>query len=243
MLESHRHQLLDHSQSLGLPINAKKNALQPWESIAFLGAEPRFTCNASHLSQVHAQSPRHIQARRYVSLKCFQRSLGMMAAAAVVCRLGLLQGDQRHVMVTRICMRTLTPLAGQDHVRARGYHGQSGQKKSHDDGCLMDRLGSRLAYSTWTSAQSKWHIFFFELKAVSLALQHLCPFLKARHVLIQMDNWAAVSYINHQGGIPSRRLQMLILMGRQVLSDDTSSPRSEAEQSTESGVCLIRQSN
>lgn len=103
----------------------------------------------------------------------------------------------------------LHPFALQDHVRARGFGGQRGQKKSYDDGCVFDGLGSLLAYSTWTSAQSKWHINFLELRAVSLALQHFLPFLKDQHVLIQLDNRAAVSYINHQGGIRSRRLPML----------------------------------
>lgn len=37
VLESHKHQLLDHSQSLGLSINAKKSVLQSCQSIAFLG--------------------------------------------------------------------------------------------------------------------------------------------------------------------------------------------------------------
>lgn len=119
---------------------------------------------------------------RSVCLKCFQRLLGLMAAAAVVCRLGLLHMRQLQLWLKACatpgvchCMRTYTPLL----YRTTYERGVSvGQKKSHDDGCVFDGLGSLLAYSTWTSVQSKWHINFLELRAVSLALQHFLPFLE-----------------------------------------------------------------
>ncbi|MGH0132682.1 UNVERIFIED_CONTAM: hypothetical protein FKN15_040040 [Acipenser sinensis] len=54
----------------------------------------------------------------------------------------------------------------------------------------------------WTST----HINTLELRAVFLALLHFLLVLRRRHVLIRSDNRTVVVYINHQGGLRSRRL-------------------------------------
>lgn len=137
---------------------------------------------------------------KLVSLKCFQRLLGPMAvaAAAIVCQLVLL-----HMRPLQLWLKVCVPCTAwrkwtnarlgdsrlyeqanhfvqQDHVQARGFNGQSGQEDNCDNRqlCFTGGLGSPLtrpAYCSWRSAQSQWHIKCLELKAVSVALQHL-PF-------------------------------------------------------------------
>ncbi len=65
------------------------------------------------------------------------------------------------------------------------------------------------ASGLWTGPRLLWHINCLELWAVHLALQQFRPLLLGKHVLVRMDNTAAVSYINRLGGIRShRRLQL-----------------------------------
>ncbi len=47
------------------------------------------------------------------------------------------------------------------------------------------------------------------LLAVHLALRQFRPLLLGKHVLVRTDNTAAVSYINRQGGLRSRRMSQL----------------------------------
>lgn len=149
---------------------------------------------------------------RVLILKCFQRLLGLMAAATVLCQIGLL------------CMRPLQ-IWLQLYVPCSAWH--SGQMHDcrktlapwlntvmYEWGVSMGRVISRkviitdasltgwgavrdgsLACGTWTSAQKKWHINGLELKAVFLALQHFLPVIKHCHVLIRTQRWCHTSII------------------------------------------------
>lgn len=48
----------------------------------------------------------------------------------------------------------------------------------------------------WTGPRLLWHINCLELLAVHLALRQYQPLLLDKHMLVCMDNTAAVSYIN-----------------------------------------------
>ncbi len=61
----------------------------------------------------------------------------------------------------------------------------------------------------WTGPRLLWHINCLELWAVHLALRQFRPLLLGKHVLVCMDNTAAVSYINRLGGIRSHRMSQL----------------------------------
>ncbi len=61
----------------------------------------------------------------------------------------------------------------------------------------------------WTGPQRHWHINCLELLAVYLALGRLKGPLRGKHVLVRTDNTATVAYINHQGGLRSRRMSQL----------------------------------
>lgn len=94
MLEDHKHKLLAHLAHLGLSVNTQKSALQPSQSITFLGMVLDSRTMLARLSAQRVQSIRDTLAffvqGREVPLKTSQRLLGLMAAATSVCRLGLL---------------------------------------------------------------------------------------------------------------------------------------------------------
>ncbi len=65
------------------------------------------------------------------------------------------------------------------------------------------------AVGLWTGPQLQWHINCLELLAVSLALRRFRTLLHEKHILVRSDNTATVAYINHQGGLRSRRMSQL----------------------------------
>ncbi|KAL0177571.1 hypothetical protein M9458_026465, partial [Cirrhinus mrigala] len=234
-LENHKCQLLEHLKRLGLTINVQKSKLHPMQNIAFLGMDLDSRSMRARLSQERMQSLisslTSFKLGRVVVLKCFQRLLGRMAAAAVVCQLGLLhmrplqlwlksrvpsnawKNGHLRVLVTRECMQTLAPWFNTRMFEQGVSMGRVVSRKIVTTDASLTGWGAlcegRPAYGTWTRAQAKWHINCLELKAVFLALQGFLPLIKDRHVLVRTDNTTVVSYINHQGGIRSRSLQRL----------------------------------
>ncbi len=65
------------------------------------------------------------------------------------------------------------------------------------------------ASGLWTGPRLLWHINCLELWTVHLALRQFPPLLLGKHVLVCMDNTAAVSYINRLGCIRSHRMSQL----------------------------------
>ncbi len=64
-------------------------------------------------------------------------------------------------------------------------------------------------FGHWSKAESGFHINCLEMLAVCRACQFFLPDLIGRHVLIRSDSMSVVSYINHQGGLSSKRLFIL----------------------------------
>ncbi len=65
------------------------------------------------------------------------------------------------------------------------------------------------AAGLWTGPQLQWHINCLELLAVWLALRRFRMLLHEKHILVRTDNTATVAYINHRGGLRSRRMSQL----------------------------------
>ncbi len=65
------------------------------------------------------------------------------------------------------------------------------------------------AAGLWTGPRLQWHVNCLELLAVWLALRRFKTLLHDKHVLVRTDNTATVAYINHQGGLRSRRMSQL----------------------------------
>ncbi len=95
VLTSHRSLLLSHLDCLGLRVNFVKNVLSPSQRVSFLGTvidsvQMTATVSAEQATSIqrHAASFKGGTAR---PLKTFQKTLGLMAEALLVLRLGLLR--------------------------------------------------------------------------------------------------------------------------------------------------------
>ncbi len=235
LLCEHRDTVLSHLSRLGLRVNWEKSKLSPVQRISFLGMELDSVNLTARLSVERAQSMLNclesFQRKRAVPLKHFQRLLGHMASAAAVTPLGLLhmrplqhwlhdrvprwawrRGTYR-VSVTPSCRQTFGPWSDLAFLRAGVPLGQvSRHVVVSTDASAMGwgaMCNGHAAAGLWTGSRLQWHINCLELLAVWLALRRFKGLLHDKHVLVRTDNTATVAYINHQGGLRSRRLSQL----------------------------------
>ncbi len=171
------------------------------------------------------------RGRTMVPLKHFQRLLGHMAFTAAVTPLRLLhmralqhwlhsrvprwawcRGTHR-VTITPMCRRLFSLWSDLAFLWAGVPLGQVSRHvvvttdaSSMGWGATCNR---QAASWLWTGPRLLWHINCLELLAVHLALRQFRPLLQGKHMLVHMDNTAAVSYINRQGGLRSRRMSQL----------------------------------
>ncbi|KAI2663425.1 Transposon Tf2-9 polyprotein [Labeo rohita] len=214
VLNSHKCVLLHHLLSLGLCVNVQKSALCPSRSITYLG--------------VHMERIRDLMSAldtfslgRPIALKEYQRLLGRMAAAAIVCHLGLLymrplqiwlttqvpkrawRTGRARIVVTRKCLITLEPWRDPDLYRRGVQLGLVTRRKVvTTDGGLgsslwgahrpLDRVGENMAHKSPRA----------ESGLLSPSELHHA----GHHVLIRMHNMSVVLYINRKGGVRSRAL-------------------------------------
>lgn len=61
----------------------------------------------------------------------------------------------------------------------------------------------------WTREEKAWHINYLELLAAFFALKSLASQMRGATVLLQLDNVAAIAFINKMGGTHSRELSNL----------------------------------
>ncbi len=71
-------------------------------------------------------------------------------------------------------------------------------------------LRATKATALWSEEKSSLHINCLEMLAVCQACQFFLPDIRVHHVLIRSDSRSVVSYINHQGGLVSKRLCTLV---------------------------------
>jgi hypothetical protein len=201
VLVEHRHRLLAHLMDLGLSVNMQKSALQPCQSITFLGMVLDSRTMIAKLSEARIQSIQRVLALfvqgRAIPLKTFQRLLGLMAAAAPVCRLGLLHmrplqhwlqgrvqprawraGTER-LVITRSCLETLAPWFGTTMFEQGSALGRVVRRVVVTTDASLSGWGAlcdgRPAFGTWTGDRTRWHINCLEMEAVHLALRGFPP--------------------------------------------------------------------
>ncbi len=61
-------------------------------------------------------------------------------------------------------------------------------------------------FGFWSEEELGLHINCLEMLAVYQACQFFLPDIRGHHVLVRSDSRSVVSYINHQGGLVSKRL-------------------------------------
>ncbi len=152
-------------------------------------------------------------------LKVFQRMLGLMAAASPVLQRGLLRmrplqrHGRLHIRVNQACVTALTPWKNPRWMEKGVAMGLVHTRKVVTTDASNTGWGAlcegKPTFGHWSKAESGFHINCLEMLAVCRACQFFLPDLIGRHVLIRSDNMSVVSYINHQGGVSSKRLFIL----------------------------------
>ncbi len=234
-LLSHRTLLLSHLERLGLRVNFAKSALSPSRRVSFLGT----VLDSAHMRAVIApERALAIQklAATFKSgtarpLKVFQRMLGLMATASPVLQLGLLRmrplqrwlkprvphnawrHGRLHIRVNQACVTALTPWKNPRWMKKGVAMGLVYNRKVVTTDASNTGWGplceGKPTFGHWSKAEKGFHINCLEMLAVCRACQFFLPDLIGRHVLIRSDNMSVVSYINHQGGVSSKRLFIL----------------------------------
>ncbi|KAL0196189.1 hypothetical protein M9458_009761, partial [Cirrhinus mrigala] len=219
----HRDVVLAHMKELGLRLNAKKSVLSPLQRTTYLGVVWDSITSVSC-------SDRRVKEGRSLTVKQFQRLLGLMAAASNVIPFGLLymrplqwwlktrgfspRGNPlRMIKVTRRCLRALDMWRRPWFLSQGPVLGAPCRRVTLATDASLTGWGAVMnghpARGLWSGHQLTWHINCLEMLAVFQALKHFLPDLRDRHVLVRTDNTSVVSYINHQGGLRSRPLYKL----------------------------------
>ncbi|KAL0173474.1 hypothetical protein M9458_029442, partial [Cirrhinus mrigala] len=230
----HRDVVLAHMKELGLRLNAKKSVLSTLQRTTYLGVVWDSTTMQARLSPAQIESiltaVKRVKEGRSLTVKQFQRLLGLMAAASNVIPFGLLymrplqwwlktrgfspRGNPlRMIKVTRRCLRALDMWRRPWFLSQGPVLGAPCRRVTLATDASLTGWGAVMngnpARGLWSGHQLTWHINCLEMLAVFQALKHFLPDLRDRHVLVRTDNTSVVSYINHQGGLRSRPLYKL----------------------------------
>ncbi len=173
---------------------------------------------------------RRVKEGQSLTVKQFQRLLGLMAAASNVIPIGLLymrplqwwlktkgfspRGNPlRMIKVTRRCLRALDMWRQPWFLSQGPVLGAPCRRVTLATDASLTGWGAVMsghpARGLWRGHHLAWHINRLEMLAVFQALKYFLPDLRGHHVLVRTDNTAVVSYINHQGGLRSRHLYRL----------------------------------
>ncbi len=208
-------------------LNSKKSVLSPLQRTTYLGVVWDSTAMQARLSPARIElilmAVARVREGRSLTVKQFQKLLGLMAAASNGIPFGLLfmrplqwwlrtkgfspRGNPlRMIKVTWQCFRAL------DIWRKPWFLSQGPcwgllVITYANDGCLPHRLGAVMsgcpARGLWSRRHLTWHIYCLKMLVVFLALKHFLPAPKRPPCVGCTDNTVVVSYINHQGGLLS----------------------------------------
>ncbi len=226
--------VLAHLKVFGIRLNAKKSLLSPLQRTTYLGVVRDSTTMQARMSPGRIESilteVRRVKEGQSVTVKQFQRLLGLMAAASSVIPIGLLymrplqwwlktkgfspRGNLlRMIKVTRRCLRALDMWRQPWFLSQGPALGAPCRRVTLATDASLTGWGAVMSghpvRSLWRGQHLAWHINRLEMLAVFQALRHFLPDLRNHHVLMRTDNTAVVSYINHQGGLRSRPLYRL----------------------------------
>ncbi len=180
--------------------------------------------------RIHSKCPKEHQARpeNYCSLpsegsrshgSCIHGDTLGPPAYEIVSVVAQSQGfhpranPQRQIRVTRQGLRTLSMWFRPRFLTLGPTLGPCCRRKMLTTDASLTGWGAvldgRPAQGIWRGHLLEWHINCLEMMALFRALKYFLQQLRGYHVLVRVDNTAVVSYINHQGGLRSRRLNRL----------------------------------
>ncbi len=216
MAVRHRDVVLAQMKELGLRLNAKKSVLSPLQRTTYLGVVWDSTTMQARLSPARIELILNTVRRVREGLS--------LTGQAVSNTAGSDGSSVQHDTFWPAVHETPTVVAQVQGVLPEG------KPVPHDQGhaAMPDLDHSRVTLATdasltgwgavmsghparglWSGHHLTWHINCLEMLAVFRALKHFLLHLINHNVLVRTDNTAVVSYINHQGGLRSRRLYKL----------------------------------
>ncbi len=210
-----RHQdvVLAHMRDLGLRLNAKKSVLPPVQRITYLGVVWDSTTMQALLSPARIESilatVKRVREGQSLTVKQFQRLLGLMAAASNVISFGLLymrwfrttgfsprRNPFHMIKVMRRCLCALDMWKKPWFLSQGPVLGAPCRRETlTTDASLTDWgavMSGRSAQGLWEGPHLSWHINSLEMLAVFQALKHFIPDLGGHHVLVRTDNTSGV---------------------------------------------------
>ncbi len=142
-------------KDLGLRLSTKKSVLSPVQKTTYLGVVWDLTTMQAHLSPASIESiVKRVRESQSLTVKLFQKLLGLMASASNVITFGTRdpwfrttgfspRGNPFHMIkVMRRCLRGLRHVEETMFPVTRPCVGGSMSSRNANDGCLPHRLGS-----------------------------------------------------------------------------------------------------
>ncbi len=208
----HRDVVLAHMKVLGLRLNPKKSVLSPLQRTTYLGVVWDSTTMQAHMSSARIESilttVRRVKEGQSLTVKQFQRLLGLMAAASNVKPIGVLymrplqwwlktkgfspRGNPlRMIKVTRRCLRALDMWRQPWFLSQGPVLGAPCRRVTLATDAFLTGWGAVMsghpARGLWRGHHLAWHINRLEMLAVFQALKYFLPDLRGHHVLVRTD--------------------------------------------------------
>lgn len=223
--------VIDLVQRLGFIVNLKKSALQPSQTVQFLGSRLDFASGKifpteDRVQQATACATQILEAENPPA-RLWLRLLGIIASLKYMLPQSLLRMRviQLHVLgrfknhrdnlskrigrtgqVTTALKWWTRPF----NIRPGRYFVPQAPSSTLTTDASKSGWGAHWGNiqlsGTWSPSLAKKHINLLELWAIHLALRRLRDLLKDQTVLVKCDNMSVVMYINKRGGVRSRSL-------------------------------------
>jgi hypothetical protein len=214
-------------QALGFVINWDKSALEPTQSLTFLG----LTLDTTNMQLLVPSDKLHnirkdcrgLLDRWQVSARDVARLLGKFTSISQAILPGPLFArclqrsliDTLHRHKSYEATFSLSPAAREELQlwisQLSQWNGRSILPHSPDVSITTDAsrtgwgatCGTLSTGGAWSAEETAFHINYLELKAAFLALQSFVNDRLYIHVMLYLDNTSAIAYINRQGGTKS----------------------------------------
>ncbi|KAL0149356.1 hypothetical protein M9458_055394, partial [Cirrhinus mrigala] len=208
VLCEHRDLVLRHLSHLGLQVNREKSKLSPVQRISF-SVPPHQRARA-----VSAELSELIQTQDSGPSQNISEAPGAYGSCSRGDAAGLASYETASALVTRS-----SPEMGMAPWHTPDWRFPATRPFFRPEHLVVYTDASstgwgavcngQAASGSWTGPRLQWHINCLELLAVLLALRRFRLMLRHKHVLVRTDSTATVAYINHQGGLRSRRMSQL----------------------------------
>ena len=230
MLIQDKKRILSLLMELGFMINLEKSALEPSQSVVYIGAHfllaKGLVCPTWERTDKIKEACKLI--RKTSTAQSYLHLLGLMASCLELvpnARL-FMRPIQLHLLhfcrPSTMSLQTIVPFNKHVQEHLQFWLNKENLLKLGKTFCVQnctnvvttdaskhgygDHLQDLICQGTWSVQEAKKHINWLELKAVYLTIRHFLQHLKGHTALICSDNTSVVQYLNKEGGTWSPKL-------------------------------------